>query len=98
METARGHGGACPKLETRPFYRLSEKGALDIVREVLGGSADQETSDATQSRSGASTRLASLVDRQALEREVGLSREQIAELEESDARTLIDEARSRCRE
>ncbi|MFH1474535.1 MAG: hypothetical protein ABIG85_01605 [Chloroflexota bacterium] len=34
---------------------------------------------------------------QALEREVGLSREQIADLDESDARALIDEVRSRPR-
>jgi hypothetical protein len=35
---------------------------------------------------------------QALERAVGLSREQIAELDETDARALIDEVRSRSRE
>jgi hypothetical protein len=35
---------------------------------------------------------------QALEREVGLLREQIAELDENDARRLLDEARSRPRE
>jgi hypothetical protein len=35
---------------------------------------------------------------QALEREVGLSREQIADLDESHARALIDEVRSRPRE
>ena len=35
---------------------------------------------------------------QAIEREVGLTREQIAELDENDARRLLDEARSRPRE
>jgi hypothetical protein len=35
---------------------------------------------------------------QALEREVGLTREQIAELDENDAHRLLDEARSRPRE
>ena len=35
---------------------------------------------------------------QALEREVGLGREQIAELDESDARALINAVRSRSRE
>ena len=35
---------------------------------------------------------------EALEREVGLSREQIADLDERDARALVDEVRSRPRE
>jgi len=35
---------------------------------------------------------------QALEREVGLTRQRIAELDEKEARRLLDEARSRPRE